>query len=600
MSWRKNPNPTIKPPFGSYIDWSHPLADGLLYCCILNEYTGRPSDMVNGRIAIENTMQWSGESLEGADAQYCNIQKNPDIDSVSEYTIVSDGEFYDTTDGCLFCHTSANNSYRPAIGIARIYSGESIKLSCCSDTANNIYTDISNELKGHYAGRRSANIIDTYFNGDFVNSIASDGGALLLDNTCVAFGGFGQYTSISNRFLTGKAKYGLLWGRLLTPDEIAWQYAEPYVFISWPSRRVIFDFGSASGIKLLGDIHAVSGTSDPSQSIARLLLGDITAASISTDILSSMSRSLFADIAQKSSTSGVGATLLWEILAQIAGAADTSAPSANLLRELTADIPSVSSTSDPSAESARQLLADIQAIGNVGDITAALSGVISLVASISGVSSTADADAAIIRTLLTAINTESLAGDVLANVARLLLADISEVSDTSDITATLQKIISLTANIDSTSATNDTYASVARAILAAINADSGSTDALGNISRSLLTDIAVASDMSDITASLQNIIALAAAITGVSLTSNTAADMARSLSALIAPQFDAGGITASVARSLLADITGTSVTPDDLIMVLSGLGLIIDPEIESLTPVRTLESITKKRTIVST
>ena len=558
MSWRKNPNPTIKPPFGSYIDWSHPLADGLLYCCLLNEFTGRPSSMVDCSIAAENTMTWSGESLEGADSQYCIIKKNERINSVSEYTIISDGEFYDTTDGALFCHTASNSIYRPAIGIIRLYDNNSISLSCCSDTDSDIRIDISSSLSGHYAGRRSAVTIDAYFNGGFVDSVASDGGTLLLDNTCVAFGGIGQNTSISNRFLTGKVKYGLLWGRLLTPDEIAWQYEEPYAFISWPSRKVIFDFGSANTINLLADVQAVSNTSG---------------------ILQVISRSLLANIALQSSTSGIAATLLRALLAQIAAATGTSAPSASMSRALTADIPAASSSSDPAAEIARQLVADIQAVSNTSDITAVLSGVVSLIASISGVSNTTDADTAIARTLL---------------------ADIAATSDTSDITAYLQKIISLIASIGNASNTNDAGVSIARDLFAVINVETVLADALASVSRSLLSDIAVTSDTSDIIASLQNIVSLAAAITGVSLTSDITADMARSLSAMVASQSGTDNIMASVAMSLLADIAGTSVTPDDLILVLSGLGLIIDPEIESLTPARTLESVTTKRIIEST
>lgn len=579
MSWIKNPNPTIKPPFGSYIDWSHPLADGLLYCCLLNEFTGRPSNMVDCSIAAENTMTWSGESLEGADSQYCIIKKNERINSVSEYTIISDGEFYDTTDGTLFCHTASNSIYRPAIGIARLYDNNSISLSCCSDTDSDISIVISSSLSGHYAGRRSAVTIDAYFNGGFVDSIASDGGTLLLDNTCAAFGGIGQNTSISNRFLTGKVKYGILWGRLLTPDEIAWQYEEPYAFIFWPSRKVIFDFGSASTISLLADVQAVSDTSDTLQAISRSLLADIAAVSTSEGIISSVSRSLLVYIASQSNTSGIAAALLRGLLAQIAAETDTSTPSASISMALAAGIPAASRSSDPAAEIARQLVADVQAVSNTSDITAALSGVISLIASISGVSSTADADAAIARTLL---------------------ANIAVTSDTSDITAALQKIISLIASIGNASNTNDAGVSIARDLFAVINAETVLADAPASVFRSLLADIAVTSDTLDITASLQNIISLAAAITGVSLTSDITADMARSLSALIAPPSDAGDITISVARSLLADISGTSITPDDLILVLSGLGLIIDPEIESLTPMRRLESITKKRKIEST
>ncbi len=39
--WMKNPDPRIKPPLGSIIDWSHPLADGLVGCWLFNEGSGK-------------------------------------------------------------------------------------------------------------------------------------------------------------------------------------------------------------------------------------------------------------------------------------------------------------------------------------------------------------------------------------------------------------------------------------------------------------------------------------------------------------------------------------------------------------------------------
>lgn len=56
-------------------------------------------------------------------------------------------------------------------------------------------------------------------------------------------------------------------------------------------------------------------------------------------------------------------------------------------------------------------------------------------------------------------------------------------------------------------------------------------------------------------------------------------------------------IQTTVARMLLADIHGSSVTPNDLVLILAGLGVILDPTIESLTVERTFTSLTTDRSI---
>jgi Concanavalin A-like lectin/glucanases superfamily len=46
------PDPRVKPPFGSVeIDWSHPLAQGLVSCFLLNEGGGAPVDLVTANSA---------------------------------------------------------------------------------------------------------------------------------------------------------------------------------------------------------------------------------------------------------------------------------------------------------------------------------------------------------------------------------------------------------------------------------------------------------------------------------------------------------------------------------------------------------------------
>jgi hypothetical protein len=60
------PDPRLKPPFGAVeIDWSHPLARGLVSCFLLNEGGGSPLDLATGLAAVDPQLpgyvgaQWS-------------------------------------------------------------------------------------------------------------------------------------------------------------------------------------------------------------------------------------------------------------------------------------------------------------------------------------------------------------------------------------------------------------------------------------------------------------------------------------------------------------------------------------------------------------
>ncbi len=540
MSWRKNPNPTIKPPFGSYINYGHPLAEGLVGCFVFNEAEGKALNNLcdNTNISTSGSSVIFNEDFIKIDS----VDLSPPILGITEalakvtyqdHIIVAQyASIGDSNDGDII----GNNIYASGGVLLQHDANGYIKGHITEDSTtirsvtgtNIIRTSTFNQVAQIVTGSE----LSVWVNGEKDTSVAITGRTQQNNDFVVAGRSVAQGNNSDCRL---KYLYIYTKNEGLNPDIVSWLYGEPYAFIVWPSRLVLFDFGTTNVISLLADIQAISSTTAVPRKVARSLLADIPASCVLTDIASSVFRSLLVDVIMLSNTSAIVGSLLRSILAQIAAISISADVAARTSRVLTVDIAAVSDSTVPRANIARQVIADIQMVSNTSDITAALSGVISLVASIPGVSST-----------------------------------------------------------------SDTGVVISRNLLAVINAESESVDALANIARSLLAGIAVASDTSDITASLQNIISLVANITGVSLTSDTTADMARSLSALVASQSDADDIMASVARSLLADIAGTSVTLDDLILVLSGLGLIIDPEIESLTPIHMLESVTKKRIIEST
>lgn len=200
----------------------------------------------------------------------------------------------------------------------------------------------------------------------------------------------------------------------------------------------------------------------------------------------------------------------------------------------------------------------------------------SLIAAITGASSTPGIFAILTRALAAGIATGSVTPDISATAARFLLAQIATSSSASDVQAIL-----------------------VRSLMAAITPGSFTPDAVASVTRNILANIAVLSATPDIAATIENAIYLSAAIAGVSITPDIAAGIARSLSALISGQSITPDIVAKTIRGLLANIQGTSITPDDLILILAGLGVILDPTIESITPRRIFESVTPERSFTS-
>lgn len=304
-------------------------------------------------------------------------------------------------------------------------------------------------------------------------------------------------------------------------------------------------------------------------------------------------RNLLASIVGSSMTPDVAATIARALLSNIGGVSATPDVAAIVQRAMIAGIAVQSLTPDIAAAVVRALIADIPGASLTPDIAAAIER--AMTANVAGVSATSDISAAVARVLLSSIPGSSLTPDISITIARALAANIAAVSYTPDITATIQGQINLIANITGSSITPDVAPTVVRALIVSIQAQSATADAIASITRSLIANIAALSTTPDITATLENVVNLSAAIAGVSLTPDISMTIARTLAGLIAAESVTSDVSAAVARSLIANIQGTSLTPDDLILILAGLGIILDPTIVSVTPRRVYESITTER-----
>ena len=247
--WTKNPNPTIKPPFGSVIDPDHPLAQGLVGCYLVNESSGRRinelvtgSDITNfvGNSSLCGT-GLRGTVTDGSDFASTSIIPKFLAKDLSEITVVVFAEIkaFDVYGTSFFVHT--RQEYYSHYGFTFYsYSGY---VAVRIGTTDSYYTFGTNSLTqddvvGHDGlfGFSLAPDVCNFFIDGVTESVANSDGLPILSNQYpLSLGSFDGLTFAV--YLFDRAK-GFDWFK-----EIA---AEPYAFILWPARRSIFDFGAVT------------------------------------------------------------------------------------------------------------------------------------------------------------------------------------------------------------------------------------------------------------------------------------------------------------------------------------------------------------------
>ncbi len=251
MSWRTNPNPTIKPPFGSYIDWSNPITQKMVGCWIFNEYTGSYLNDLSLHDNINDalTAAWCAQGLLFNGHQYVTVPNSDSLNISDQITVRVKGLFTQKIAGdypyvaCKYIggangitswsmqwHDTAN-----ALRFEAVVNGTVVDIDSIFTPSTNVWYD--------WIGIFDGSFVKAYINNELQNSIAASG--VLDTNTYpVAFGGGLLNTGFYYLcYLYGILQFAQIWNRALSADEVAQLYSEPYCFVNWPTRKSIFDFG---------------------------------------------------------------------------------------------------------------------------------------------------------------------------------------------------------------------------------------------------------------------------------------------------------------------------------------------------------------------
>ena len=239
----RNPNPTIMPPFGSYINPDHPLAKGLVGYWLFNEHEGRfVNDLSpygnNGRIF--GGASWKdGLYFNGSDTYVdCGNDKSLNITDTITF-------------GARIKPLDLSNVHRI---IGKSNSGsEGFKLYSSSNEV--CVTIVINGTPKNASADGAVSIGQPYYvtgvyDGAnvkiYVNNIETVGDAAIGNISLTSknlYIGTYSWSDALGSFFCGFIDGAYLYNRALSPNEIEWLIAEPYCFIIWPGHRFIFDYG---------------------------------------------------------------------------------------------------------------------------------------------------------------------------------------------------------------------------------------------------------------------------------------------------------------------------------------------------------------------
>ena len=248
--WTRNPDPRQKPPLGSRIDWSHPLAEGLVGCWLFNEQSGPIINLYKQTIASKvGNPTWKDGNI-SFDGASCFTQK--DYKEIGKSlkagcTIIVDIK------PAIYLSTSENTYRSLEKGDCYFFlqgngttlgSGGQIFLVKSNNNVYSVSTGLPLEANVNYtlAGIFTGDQLYQWqnlqkFSGASVSYIDDDGLPLYIG------------ADDSGLFWEGEVGRLLIFKRPISDIEYEQFYYEPYCFIEWPSRRICFDLG-AGGFQL--------------------------------------------------------------------------------------------------------------------------------------------------------------------------------------------------------------------------------------------------------------------------------------------------------------------------------------------------------------
>ncbi|MHA1309216.1 MAG: LamG-like jellyroll fold domain-containing protein [Candidatus Heimdallarchaeota archaeon] len=249
----RNPNPHKKPPYGSRIDPTHPLAQGLVGCWLMNEGGGsKIFDLMLGIGGVAGSgspsPSWDSKGIyfPGVNSSCFYYTSHPIQDIVNQCSVVFCFRTIDTSYAKNGRIISTKDSWSSASGFEVSYNPDTNKLEVIGSgsSAHSIYEAALNDGLCHN--------IEIIFDGTsdkvFIDGIENSTGSIDTLTVSTEDLGIGDRGPSANSIepFKGILHYLYVFRRALAESEIAHLSAEPYSFILVPQYWYMVDFGVVS------------------------------------------------------------------------------------------------------------------------------------------------------------------------------------------------------------------------------------------------------------------------------------------------------------------------------------------------------------------
>lgn len=261
---------TSKPPIGAQVDWSHPLAKGLVGCFLMNEGGGRiVNDLSNRGITGNNvSATWSlgkrGSELKfvATSSQYVEFTKNiSKLDALTNGSVIIYATPASLHIGTIFSLANSLGAFYWGLFV-RVSAGGFVEVLVRKDDVTwGIIQDTDNVV---YSANKPIQIVitqDSVLYKCYVNAV-QQAMSNAYASTSTALGAWFNYpTGINNRLrfgyasdstpdnpFNGKIEYIYNYNRALSPQEIQQLYIDPYCFIKPPTIWSNFKTAVAAGV----------------------------------------------------------------------------------------------------------------------------------------------------------------------------------------------------------------------------------------------------------------------------------------------------------------------------------------------------------------
>ena len=245
-----NPNPTIKPPFGSYIDWDNPISKNLIVEFLLNEDIG--SFVNNGcwnkypGNGIDLSWGSNGAIFNGTSSEIQILNTAPLTFTNFTIEVIFTVNAWGNYNHIIAKQGGAGNN---TFTIEQNSTYSYLHAGCYSTAWTFINTPVLNlNQLYHLFMSYNGSVIELTLDNNLIGSVAFTNIGTSTSNINI---GCYDDGSLKSNFWNGSINLVRIWQRTLSDNEKEQLYYEPYCFISWPINRRHFYITTTAIVNLI-------------------------------------------------------------------------------------------------------------------------------------------------------------------------------------------------------------------------------------------------------------------------------------------------------------------------------------------------------------